>query len=91
MPGAELLDDRLGAAEMGPGKHRAQIMHEQTHEPAKAEIDHPNTDPSKGTTLPPRYDRLSVEDGEIVAAMTAYAPEDSHASGPSGDSSIRHA
>src|SRR3954447_2649892 len=35
--------------------------------------------------LPPLYDPagLSVEDGEIVAAMTAYAPGDSHASGPS--------
>jgi hypothetical protein len=35
--------------------------------------------------LPPVYDRagLSVQDGEIVAAMTAYAPDDFHASGPS--------
>jgi hypothetical protein len=35
--------------------------------------------------LPPVYDPagLSVQDGEIVAAMTAYAPDDSHASGPS--------
>ena len=35
--------------------------------------------------LPPEYDAagLSVRDGEIVAAMTAYAPDDVHASGPS--------
>ncbi len=35
--------------------------------------------------LPPVYDPagLRVEDGEIVAAMAAYAPGDSHASGPS--------
>jgi hypothetical protein len=35
--------------------------------------------------LPPEYDPagLSVEDGEIVAAMMAYGPDDFHASGPS--------
>ncbi|MET0764417.1 MAG: hypothetical protein ABWY29_06100 [Blastococcus sp.] len=35
--------------------------------------------------LPPEYDPagLSVQDGEIVAAMTAYGPGDFHASGPS--------
>ena len=35
--------------------------------------------------LPPVYDPggLSVRHGEIVAAMTAYGPEDFHASGPS--------
>jgi hypothetical protein len=35
--------------------------------------------------LPPVYDPagLSVQDGEIVAAMTAYGPDDFHASGPS--------
>ena len=35
--------------------------------------------------LPPVYDPagLSVADGEIVAAMLAYAPGDSHADGPS--------
>jgi hypothetical protein len=35
--------------------------------------------------LPPVYDPagLSVEDGEIVARMTAYAATDSHADGPS--------
>ena len=34
---------------------------------------------------PPVYDPagLSVRDGEIVAAMTAYGPNDSHATGPS--------
>jgi hypothetical protein len=35
--------------------------------------------------LPPVYDPagLSVQDGEIVADMTAYGPDDFHASGPS--------
>jgi hypothetical protein len=35
--------------------------------------------------LPPVYDPagLSVQNGEIVAAMTAYGPDDFHASGPS--------
>jgi hypothetical protein len=35
--------------------------------------------------LPPEYDTaaLSVEHGEIVAAMKAYGPDDFHASGPS--------
>jgi len=38
-----------------------------------------------GDPLPPVYDPagLSVQDGEIVAAMTAYGPDDFHASGPS--------
>jgi hypothetical protein len=41
--------------------------------------------------LPPLYDPagLSVEDGEIVAAMTAYGPDDSHASGPSVPLTVR--
>jgi hypothetical protein len=38
-----------------------------------------------GVQPPPVYDAagLSVQDGEIVAAMTAYGPDDSHATGPS--------
>jgi hypothetical protein len=41
--------------------------------------------------LPPVYDRagLSVVDGEIVAAMTAYGPGDNHASGPSVPLTVR--
>jgi hypothetical protein len=41
--------------------------------------------------LPPVYDPagLSVQDGEIVAAMTAYGPGDSHASGPSVPFTVR--
>jgi hypothetical protein len=41
--------------------------------------------------LPPLYDPagLSVEHGEIVAAMTAYGPDDSHASGPSVPITVR--
>ncbi|WP_138731856.1 hypothetical protein [Modestobacter excelsi] len=41
--------------------------------------------------LPPVYDRagLSVQDGEIVAAMTAYGPDDYHASGPSVPLTVR--
>ena len=41
--------------------------------------------------LPPVYDPggLSVEDGEIVAAMTAYGPNDFHASGPSVPLTVR--
>src|SRR4051794_27579101 len=41
--------------------------------------------------LPPLYDPagLSVDDGEIVAAMTAYGPDDSHASGPSVPLTVR--
>ncbi len=41
--------------------------------------------------LPPEYDPagLSVQDGEIVAAMTAYGPDDSHASGPSVPLTVR--
>ena len=37
------------------------------------------------TILPPIYDPkgLKIEDGDIVAAMMAYGPDDSHASGPS--------
>ena len=44
----------------------------------------PRTMP-ENVLLPPVYDRagLSVVDGEIVAAMTAYGPGDNHASGPS--------
>jgi hypothetical protein len=32
---------------------------------------------------------LSVQDGEIVAAMTAYGPDDSHATGPSVPLTVR--
>jgi hypothetical protein len=41
--------------------------------------------------LPPVYDLagLSVEHGEIVAAMAAYGPGDSHASGPSVPFTVR--
>ena len=41
--------------------------------------------------LPPVYDPagLSVQDGEIVAAMTAYGPDDFHASGPSVPVTVR--
>ena len=41
--------------------------------------------------LPPEYDPagLSVQHGEIVAAMTAYGPEDFHASGPSVPITVR--
>ncbi|MGY1739524.1 MULTISPECIES: hypothetical protein [unclassified Blastococcus] len=41
--------------------------------------------------LPPLYDPagLSVEDGEIVARMRAYAPEDSRADGPSVPLTVR--
>jgi hypothetical protein len=40
---------------------------------------------------PPVYDPagLSVQDGEIVAAMTDYGPDDSHASGPSVPLTVR--
>jgi hypothetical protein len=41
--------------------------------------------------LPPEYDPagLSVQDGEIVAAMAAYGPDDFHASGPSVPLTVR--
>jgi len=41
--------------------------------------------------LPPEYDPsgLSVQNGEIVAAMTAYGPHDFHASGPSVPITVR--
>ena len=41
--------------------------------------------------LPPVYDPagLSVQHGEIIAAMTAYGPDDSHASGPSVPLTVR--
>ena len=41
--------------------------------------------------LPPVYDPagLSVQHGEIVAAMTAYGPDDFHASGPSVPVTVR--
>jgi hypothetical protein len=41
--------------------------------------------------LPPVYDPagLSVQHGEIVAAMTAYGPDDFHASGPSVPFTVR--
>jgi hypothetical protein len=45
----------------------------------------------EATILSPLYDPagLSVQDGDIVAAMKAYAPEDSHASGPSIPITVR--
>jgi hypothetical protein len=44
-----------------------------------------------GAVLPPVYDSggLSVDDGEIVAAMKAYGPDDYHASGPSVPFTVR--
>jgi hypothetical protein len=44
-----------------------------------------------GAPLPPVYDPagVSVRDREIVAAMTAYGPEDSHATGPSVPLTVR--
>jgi hypothetical protein len=39
--------------------------------------------------LPPVYERISVEDGEIVADMSAYAATDFHASGPSQPFTVR--
>lgn len=44
-----------------------------------------------GVQPPPVYDPagLSVQDGEIVAAMTAYGPDDSHATGPSVPLTVR--
>jgi hypothetical protein len=39
--------------------------------------------------LPPVYERLAVEDGEIVAGMSAYAATDSHADGPSQPLTVR--
>lgn len=41
--------------------------------------------------LPPVYDPagLSVQHGEVVSAMTAYGPEDSHASGPTVPLTVR--
>jgi hypothetical protein len=39
--------------------------------------------------LPPVYERISVQDGEIVADMSAYAATDSHASGPSEPFTVR--
>lgn len=41
--------------------------------------------------LPPVYDPggLSVQDGEIVAAMKAYGPDDFHATGPSVPLTVR--
>jgi hypothetical protein len=45
----------------------------------------------RGVHPPPVYDPagLSVQDGEIVAAMTDYGPDDSHASGPSVPLTVR--
>jgi hypothetical protein len=45
----------------------------------------------EATILAPLYDPdgLSVQDGDVVARMTAYAPEDSHASGPSIPITVR--
>ena len=39
--------------------------------------------------LPPVYERISVQDGLIVADMSAYAATDSHASGPSQPFTVR--
>ncbi len=39
--------------------------------------------------LPPVYEGISVEGGEIVADMSAYAATDSHASGPSQPFTVR--
>jgi hypothetical protein len=43
------------------------------------------------TILPPLYDPtgLKIEDGDILAAMKAYGPNDSHASGPSIPFTVR--
>jgi len=45
----------------------------------------------ENVVLPPVYDPagLSVRNGEIVAAMAAYGPDDSHASGPSMPFTVR--
>ncbi|WP_448627715.1 hypothetical protein [Geodermatophilus sp. URMC 64] len=45
----------------------------------------------KDTILAPLYDPdgLSVEDGDVVARMHAYGPNDSHASGPSVPLTVR--
>lgn len=45
----------------------------------------------EATILAPLYDPagLSVEDGDIVAAMRVYGPGDSHASGPSEHTIVR--
>ena len=45
----------------------------------------------EGVQIPPVYDPagLTIEDGEIVAAMKAYGPEDFHASGPSVPLTVR--
>jgi hypothetical protein len=44
-----------------------------------------------GVQPPPVYDPagLSVQNGEVVAAMSAYGPDDSHASGPSVPLTVR--
>jgi hypothetical protein len=39
--------------------------------------------------LPPAYEGITVEDGEIVARMSAYAATDSHADGPSQPLTVR--
>jgi hypothetical protein len=39
--------------------------------------------------LPPVHDRIAVQDGVIVAGMSAYAATDSHASGPSEPFTVR--
>lgn len=50
----------------------------------------PSTLP-EATILPPLYDStgLRVDDGDIVAAMKAYGPNDSHATGPSVPITVR--
>ena len=46
---------------------------------------------AEASTLAPLYVLvgLSVQQGEIVAPMTAYGPDDSHASGPSVPITVR--
>ena len=45
----------------------------------------------QGTNLAPLYDPagLSVTDGDVVAVMKVYAPQDSHAGGPSQRMTVR--
>jgi hypothetical protein len=45
----------------------------------------------EATILAPLYDPagLSVQDGDIIAAMKVYGPQDSHASGPSQRMTVR--
>ena len=45
----------------------------------------------EAATLPPLYDPagLSVHDGDVVAVMRVYGPQDSHASGPTQRVTVR--